>query len=79
MTPQRQKKSMNIDKANGKGTLALAPASEKAQSVDWAAFLAGISRGKTILEYGADRTIFAQGDAADSVWYLQHGRGGNSR
>jgi hypothetical protein len=41
--------------------------------VDWAAFLGGISRGKTVLEYGANRTIFVQGDPADSVWYLQHG------
>ena len=42
--------------------------------VDWAAFLGGISRGKTVLEYGADRTIFAQGDPADSVWYLNKGK-----
>ena len=55
-------------------SLASAPANEKTQSVDWAAFLAGISRGKTVLEYGADRTIFVQGDPADSVWYLQHGK-----
>lgn len=41
--------------------------------VDWAVFLGGISRGKTVLEYGANRTIFVQGDPADSVWYLQHG------
>jgi CRP/FNR family cyclic AMP-dependent transcriptional regulator len=47
---------------------------QKSQPVDWAAFLAGISRGKTILEYGVGRTIFVQGDPADSVWYLMHGR-----
>jgi CRP-like cAMP-binding protein len=41
--------------------------------VDWAAFLAGISRGKTILEYGANGTIFAQGDPPDSVSYLKQG------
>jgi hypothetical protein len=39
--------------------------------MDWAAFLAGISRGKTVMEYGATRTIFVQGDPADSVWYLK--------
>src|ERR1035438_3441526 len=56
---------------NGKSTL---PASnEKTQAIDWAAFLAGISHGKTVLEYGANRTIFVQGDPADSVWYLQRG------
>jgi len=42
--------------------------------IDWAAFLGGISRGKTTLEYGVGRTIFLQGDTADSVWYLLHGR-----
>ena len=30
--------------------------------------------GKTVLEYGANRTIFVQGDPADSVWYLQRGK-----
>jgi CRP-like cAMP-binding protein len=49
-------------------------ANQKSPPIDWTAFLAGISRGKTVLEYGADRTIFVQGDPADSVWYLQHGR-----
>jgi CRP-like cAMP-binding protein len=57
----------------GKGKPALVPANGVIQPVDWAAFLAGISRGKTVLEYGANRTIFVQGDPADSVWYLQRG------
>jgi len=42
--------------------------------VDWAAFLAGMSRGKIVLEYSAGRTIYVQGDPADSVWYLQQGK-----
>jgi CRP-like cAMP-binding protein len=74
MTPQIQKSPVKVDKANGKEKPALAPASGTIQSIDWAVFLAGISRGKTVLEYGADRTIFVQGDPADSVWYLQHGK-----
>ena len=49
-------------------------ANQKSPPIDWAAFLAGISHGKTVLEYGADRTIFAQGDPADSVWYLHKGK-----
>jgi CRP-like cAMP-binding protein len=47
---------------------------QKSPPIDWVAFLAGISHGKTVLEYGADRTIFMQGDTADSVWFLQKGR-----
>jgi CRP-like cAMP-binding protein len=71
MTPQRSQPK--IVRANSKGKPPLAPANEKTQSVDWAAFLAGIARGKTTLEYGADRTIFVQGDPADSVFYLHQG------
>jgi CRP/FNR family transcriptional regulator, cyclic AMP receptor protein len=57
----------------GKGNHPLPTANQKAQAVDWAAFLNGISRGKTLLEYSSDRSIFAQGDTADSVWYLKDG------
>jgi CRP/FNR family cyclic AMP-dependent transcriptional regulator len=42
--------------------------------VDWEPFLAGISQGKTVLEYGANRNIFWQGEPADSVYYLRRGK-----
>ena len=71
MTPQ--KRQPKVDKANDKGKPTLATANEKPQPVDWAAFLAGMSLGKTVLEYGANRTIFVQGDPADSVFYLHQG------
>src|ERR1035441_2234782 len=70
MTPQ--KSPPKVVRANGKPPIATA--NEKIQAVDWAAFLAGISCGKTVLEYGPNRTIFVQGDPADSVWYLHHGK-----
>src|ERR1039457_5003575 len=69
-----QKSQAKIFRANGKGKPTLAKAYEKTQPVDWVAFLAGISRGKTVLEYGPNRTIFMQGDPADSVFYLQQGK-----
>jgi CRP-like cAMP-binding protein len=47
---------------------------KKTQSVDWEPFLAGISSGKTVAEYSANRTIFWQGDPADSVFYLRRGK-----
>ena len=72
MTPQKSQPKVVM--ANRKGEPKLAPANGKTQPVDWAAFLAGVSRGKTVLEYGANRTIFVQGDPADSVWYLHHGK-----
>lgn len=49
-------------------------ASKKIQPVDWESFLAGISSGKSNIEYGANRNIFSQGDAADSVFYLRRGK-----
>jgi len=72
MTPQKSEPKVVM--ANDKGNPTLAIASGKIQTVDWAAFLAGISRGKTVLEYGANRTIFSQGDPADSVFYLHQGK-----
>ena len=47
---------------------------KKPKHINWEPFLAGISKGKTALEYGANRTIFWQGDAADSVFYLLRGK-----
>ena len=47
---------------------------KKIKPVDWESFLAGISQGKTILEYGSSRTIFWQGEPADSVFYLRRGK-----
>ena len=72
MTPQ--KSQPKVVRANGKGKPTLATANEKTQPVDWAAFLARISRGKTVLEYRANRTIFVQGDPADSLFYLHQGK-----
>jgi len=60
--------------AHNKSQPAPITASQKSPPIDWAAFLAGISHGKTVLEYGAGRTIFTQGDSADSVWYLHKGK-----
>jgi CRP-like cAMP-binding protein len=71
MTPQ--KNPPKVVRANGKGKSTLATATEKTQPVDWPAFLAGLDRGKTVLEYGANRTIFMQGDSADSIFYLHQG------
>jgi CRP/FNR family transcriptional regulator, cyclic AMP receptor protein len=38
------------------------------------AFLAIVGEGKTILEFQKDQTVFAQGDPAASVFYIQKGR-----
>jgi CRP-like cAMP-binding protein len=46
----------------------------QSQPVDWEALLAGAFRGKTTVEHGAGRSIFCQGDPADSVFYLRSGK-----
>jgi len=43
-------------------------------TVDWEALLAGINGGKSVVEYGANRNIFRQGEAADAVYYLRRGQ-----
>ena len=60
--------------ASDKGHRAVATAQEKAPLIDWETLLAGISRGKTVLEYSANRTIYRQGDPADSVFYIRRGK-----
>ena len=42
--------------------------------IDWEALLNGIFRGKTIIECGVDRTVFRQGQPADSLYYLRRGK-----
>ena len=49
-------------------------ANKKSQPIDWESFLAGITRGKTIIEYGASRNVFRQGQPADSLFYLRRGK-----
>ena len=45
----------------------------KSQPVDWEQLLSGIP-GKTVIEYGANRSIYWEGDPADSVFFLRQGK-----
>ena len=47
---------------------------KKSEPVDWEALLAGVTRGKTAVEYGADRRIFDQGQPAESIFYIRKGK-----
>ena len=46
----------------------------KKQTIDWEPLLAGVSNGRSRIEYGANRNIFSQGESADSVFYLREGK-----
>jgi len=50
------------------------PADPPRESFDPKAFLARVGTGKTILEFPQNQDVFAQGDAADTVFYIQKGR-----
>jgi CRP-like cAMP-binding protein len=43
-------------------------------SFDPKAFLAKMGQGKTISKYHKDQIIFSQGDVADAVFYIRHGK-----
>src|SRR3972149_5294280 len=44
------------------------------QSVNWEALLAGLNGGRLVLEFGANRNIFLQGQSAESVYYIRRGQ-----
>jgi CRP/FNR family cyclic AMP-dependent transcriptional regulator len=48
--------------------------SKPANGFDPIAFLAKVGAGKTISTYRKDQVVFAQGEAANSVFYIQKGR-----
>ena len=63
-------KSLRVDEEKAPVVVA----TKEGTSVDWDTLLPGISRGKTILECGANHTIFMQGQPADSLFFLQRGK-----
>jgi len=63
------RKSLPVDKRK-----APVAADKKRPSVDWESLLAGIPGGKSVLECGADRNIFMQGQPADSMFFLLRGK-----
>src|ERR1700677_4131596 len=51
-----------------------AAAAKQRRKFDLQAFLSTIDGGRTIATFPDKRTIFVQGDAADSVFYIQKGK-----
>ena len=72
--PPRKRPPKKVVRPNRKGKPTPPTAIEKPPSVDWEAFLAGITHGKTVLQYSARRTIYRQGEPADSIFYIRRGR-----
>lgn len=55
------------------GAVGVSPALERRAAFDPRLLLTKLSTGKAIHEYQADESVFAQGDAADAVFYIQSG------
>jgi CRP/FNR family transcriptional regulator, cyclic AMP receptor protein len=49
-------------------------AENREKPVDWESLLKGIFRGKTVIECGMDRSIFLQGQPADTLFYIRRGK-----
>jgi CRP/FNR family transcriptional regulator, cyclic AMP receptor protein len=47
---------------------------KKEKPVDWESLLTGIFRGRTTIECGKDRSVFQQGQPADSLFYIRRGK-----
>jgi CRP-like cAMP-binding protein len=65
-----RRKSLPVDEQKAAVVVAI----KKGLPVDWETLLTGISRGKTVLECGANHTIFMQGQPADSLFFLLRGK-----
>ena len=64
-----RRRSLPVDNKNGS-----AAADKKLPAAGWETFLSGISRGKTVIEYRANRNIYMQGQTADSIYFLGRGK-----
>jgi CRP/FNR family transcriptional regulator, cyclic AMP receptor protein len=49
-------------------------AAKQEPPVNWEVLLNGIFRGKTVIECGEGRSVFRQGQPADSLFYLRRGK-----
>jgi CRP/FNR family cyclic AMP-dependent transcriptional regulator len=71
---ERLRKPMTDPTLEGKDENKVGRVQEKTGPADWDVLLTGIFRGKTVMECGTDRSIFRQGQPADSLFYLRRGK-----
>jgi len=73
-TKERLGRLMNDPTLEGKAKNKVGRVQEKIGSVDWESLLNGIFRGQTVLECGMGRKVFLQGQPADALFYIRHGK-----
>ena len=49
-------------------------ATKKKEPIDWEALISAFTGGDNYIEYGANRTIFSQGNPADSLFFIRKGK-----
>jgi len=49
-------------------------ATKKKEPIDWEALISSFTGGSNYIEYGANRTIFSQGNPADSLFFIRKGK-----
>ena len=64
---------MVIECASEASTI-MTPSKRRKEAFDPKVFLAQIGRGRKIVSLSKGRTVFAQGDSCDSVFYIQSGK-----
>jgi CRP/FNR family cyclic AMP-dependent transcriptional regulator len=69
MVDMARRKSLPVDRKNGS-----AAADKKRPPAGWEIFLSGISTGKSVIEYRANRNIYMQGQPAESMFFLGRGK-----
>ena len=69
MVDMARMKSLPVDRKNGS-----VATNGNRPIAGWQTFLAGISIGKTVLEYRAHRNIYMQGQPAESMFFLGRGK-----
>jgi CRP/FNR family transcriptional regulator, cyclic AMP receptor protein len=71
---ERLERPMTDPTLEGKDENKVGRVQEKIGPVNWEALLTNIFYEKTVTEYRTDRTIFRQGQPADSLFYLRRGK-----
>jgi CRP-like cAMP-binding protein len=72
MVDTARRKSFPAGRKNGSN--GSAAAAMKPTTAGWEPFLSGISTGKSVIEYRANRNIYTQGQPAESIFFLGRGK-----
>jgi CRP-like cAMP-binding protein len=73
-TKERLRKPMAVPTVEGKNGKKVGRPREKIRSVGWESLLTGVFGAKTVVKCGTNRSIFRQGQPADSLFYLRRGK-----